>query len=58
MLISSNVNTIIDHRSMQGLFEAADNITPSRRDRDAINDPRYLLLLKSFTSIYVMESLL
>ena len=36
MLILSDFNAIPDCRSMQGLFKAADNITPSRRDRDAV----------------------
>ena len=36
MLISNNVNTITDCRSMQGLFEAADNTKTSRHDQDAV----------------------
>ena len=36
MLILSDFSAITDCRSMQGLFETADNITPSRRDRDAV----------------------
>ena len=36
MLISCDFSKITDYRSMQGLFLVADNITPSRRDRDAV----------------------
>ena len=35
-LILGDFSAITDCRSMQGLFEAADNISPSRRDRDAV----------------------
>ena len=42
MLISSDFSAITDWRSMQGRFEAADNITPSRRDRDAIATSQYI----------------
>ena len=36
MLISSDFSEITDYRSMQDLFLVADNITSSRRDRDAV----------------------
>ena len=36
MLISSDFSKITDCRLMQGLFQVADNISPSRRDRDAV----------------------
>ena len=36
MLITRDFSATTDCRLMQGLFEEADNITPSRRDRDAV----------------------
>ena len=35
-LISRDFSAITDCRLMQGIFEAADNISPSLRDRDAV----------------------
>ena len=36
MLISSDFSEITDCRSMQDLFQVADNIAPRRRNRDAV----------------------
>ena len=42
MLISSDFSAITDCRLMQGLFEAADSITPSRRNRYAVVTSQYI----------------
>ena len=55
MLIASDFSAITDCRSMQGRFEAADNITPSRRDRDAIDpDSFYFTLMLATKSFLVL----
>ena len=50
-LISRDFNAITDCRSMQGLFEAADNISPSRRDRDAVVTSQCLYSFFYFVSM-------
>ena len=42
---------ITDCRSMQGLFEASDDISPSRRDRDAVVTSQCLYSFFYFVSV-------